>query len=101
MMLSILPSALAGVLALAPAQERRDDLTPLDIAYSTRVSHDRKRFEIEIEVARVDRPVLHLAMPRWSPGAYGLRDTGAAVRELFDPLGAEVAVALGWNGVDS
>lgn len=71
-----------GVSIPTLAQERRDDLTPLEIAYTTAVSDDLKSYQIELELAGVTRPTLHLAMPAWTPGAYGIRDFGKSVTEL-------------------
>lgn len=73
----------AVLLALpAPSQENRDDLTPLDIAYALGVSEDRSRLLVEMTIDHVRRPTLHLAMPAWSPGSYGIAHYGDAVMEL-------------------
>ena len=68
--------------AFAPAQSQRDDLTPLVIAYTTTVSQDKKSLEIEVVVENLARPTLHLAMPNWTPGAYGIRRFGERVGDL-------------------
>jgi predicted metalloprotease with PDZ domain len=73
--------ALCAVLcANAAAQENRDDLTPYEITYTTRVTE--KRFEIEIAVENVNRPTLHIAMPNWTPGAYGIGNYGERVEDF-------------------
>jgi len=68
--------------ALANAQVNRDDLTPLDIAYTTTVSEDLKSFRVEMAVKNVARPTLHVAMPAWTPGAYGIGDYGENARDF-------------------
>ncbi len=78
---SLLLCALATS-ALLPAQTQRDDLTPLEIAYTTTVSEDMKSLEIELVVESLARPVLHVAMPNWTPGAYGIRRYGERVEDL-------------------
>lgn len=64
------------------AQENRDDLTPLEISYTTAISEDRESFRIELLIEKVNRPNTHVLMPRWSPGAYDLRSSGERVRDL-------------------
>jgi len=79
----ILPALFTLTLgATANAQANRDDLTPLEISYTTTVSKDLKSVLIDVVVEHVNRPALHLAMPSWTPGAYGIRDNGDRVREL-------------------
>ncbi len=80
--------------ALASAQSQRDDLTPLEIAYTTTVSEDKKSLQIEVVVDQLARPVLHVAMPNWTPGAYGIRRYGERVGGLTaaDAGGRELAV---------
>ena len=79
---------LPGVLLLAclgsfaDAQTNRDDLTPLEIAYTTMVSEDLKNFLVEMEVDKVNRPTMHVAMPAWTPGAYRVGNYGERVEDL-------------------
>lgn len=76
---------LLAVLALAGfavAQDNRDDLTPLEISYTTAVADDLESLRIEMVVENVQRPTTHVLMPRWSPGAYGIRNSGERVRDL-------------------
>ena len=65
-------NALLALSLSAPvlAQTNTDDLTPLEIAYTTSVSEDLKSLHIGIVIEKVGRPTLHLVMPKWSPGAY-------------------------------
>ncbi|MCP3919464.1 MAG: M61 family metallopeptidase [bacterium] len=88
-------AAFAAVLAgsFASAQANRDDLTPLDISYTTTVSEDRESFLVEMVVDQVQRPTLHLAMPAWTPGAYGIGHYGDGVRDLT--VHGEQAAELG------
>ena len=73
----------ALLLALpAPSQENRDDLTPLDISYVLGISDDRKQLLVEMTIEPVRRPTLHLEMPVWSPGSYGVGNYGDAVMDL-------------------
>ena len=65
---------------LSQAQTNRDDLTPLEISYTTTVSEDLKSFQVGLVVDNVQRPTLHIAMPNWTPGAYGLRNYGERVK---------------------
>ena len=68
--------------ATALAQENRDDLTPLDISYTTTVAEDRLSLHVEMTVQNVSRPSVHLSMPAWSPGAYRIGNYGRRVDEL-------------------
>ncbi len=92
--LHLLPLALLAGADL-PAQAQRDDLTPLEIAYTTTVSEDRRTLEIEMTVGALARPRLHLAMPNWTPGAYGIRRFGERVDGLraTDGGGRELEIA--------
>ena len=72
-------------IALSPAvvaQVNRDDMTPLEIAYTTTVSEDRRSLEIEMVVDQFARPTMHVAMPAWMPGAYFIGDFGEGVTDL-------------------
>ncbi len=71
-----------GAGAIASAQVNLDDLTPLEIAYTTTVSEDLKSFLIEVDVAGISRPSLHLVMPDWTPGAYRIGEYGRNVTDL-------------------
>jgi len=86
--------ALLLVPAFAHAQVNRDDLTPLEIGYTTSVSDDLESFLVELVVDHVKRPALHVVMPDWMPGSYGIRDYGTRVSELVatDGEGIELAV---------
>jgi len=66
----------------AAAQVQRDDLTPLEIAYTTTVAEDLQSFQVEMDVRNVARPHLHVAMPEWMPGAYMLFRFGKRVQDL-------------------
>ena len=72
----------ACTVASAGAQDNRDDLTPLEVSYTTTVSEDRKNLLIDMVVENANRPTLHLALPAWSPGAYRVGDRGEDVRDL-------------------
>jgi len=76
---------------LADAQDNRDDLTPLEISYTTRLSDDLKNFHVDMSVENFKRPAMHVAMPAWMPGAYFIGDFGENVQDL---------VALGDDEVD-
>ncbi len=71
-----------GSCTLAHAQANRDDLTPLEISFTTTVSEDKKSFLVELDVDNVNRPTMHLAMPSWTPGAYGIGEYGENVSDL-------------------
>jgi len=75
---------LVATLSAAPlvAQTNTDDLTPLEISYSTTVSEDMKRLHIGMVIEKVGRPTLHLVMPKWSPGAYRIGNYADGVRDL-------------------
>lgn len=73
------------------AQTNRDDMTPLEIAYTTTVSEDLKSFEIDIDVQNLQRPRLHVAMPNWMPGTYYIGQFGKRVQDLR-ATGADGAV---------
>ncbi len=77
-------SVLLALLVTAPisAQSNRDDLTPLEIAYTTTVSEDLQSFDIDMEVHNVQRPTLHVAMPNWMPGTYYIGRFGKRVQNL-------------------
>ena len=74
--------ALPLLVATTPAQTNRDDLTPLEIRYTTRISEDLGTVHITLDVANLSRPFTHLAMPNWTPGAYGIGRYGNRVQEL-------------------
>ncbi len=63
-------------------QSNRDDLTPLDISYTTRVGDDLKTINVELRVENIARPTTHLAMPNWSPGAYRIGSYGKRIKDL-------------------
>ncbi len=69
------------------AQSRRDDLTPLAIEYTTTVSDDRQSFLIDIDIDRLQRPILHVAMPNWTPGAYYIGRYGENVESFSATTG--------------
>ena len=75
---------LLTVLSLGPlaAQTNRDDLTPLEITYTTEVSNDLRSLRITMEVGNLRRPFTHVAMPNWTPGAYGIGRYGGRVQDL-------------------
>jgi predicted metalloprotease with PDZ domain len=79
-LLSLLPLLLLA--APSFAQANRDDLTPLQISYTTTVSADLQTFEIDLEVRNIARPTLHVAMPNWMPGTYYIGKFGKRVSEL-------------------
>lgn len=84
--MKLAPVAIPLLLSLAGpwavAQTNRDDLTPLEIAYTTRVSAQSTGLQITIDVANLRRPFTHLAMPNWTPGAYGIGRYGERVQDL-------------------
>ena len=71
-----------GTSAVVHTQTNRDDLTPLEISYTTTVSEDLKSLGIEMVIHNVNRPTLHIGIPRWTPGAYGISDYGEGLRDL-------------------
>jgi predicted metalloprotease with PDZ domain len=92
-----LPFALVSALVLAApsqGQSNRDDLTPLEISYTTTVSEDLKSFNIDLEVQNIARPTLHVAMPNWMPGTYYIGQFGKRVQDLTatDSSGKALAV---------
>jgi len=68
--------------SIATGQTNRDDLTPLEISYTTKVSEDLQRLLIEIVVDNCTRPTVQLAMPSWTPGAYHIGNYGEDVQDL-------------------
>ena len=66
----------------AQAQTNRDDLTPMEISYTTTVRKDLKSVAVTIDIRNVNTPHLRIAMPNWSPGAYGIRRYGANIEAL-------------------
>ena len=92
-LLASLAASLVTALS-ASAQANRDDLTPLEISYTTTVSEDLKSFLIEMDVENVARPSVHVAMPAWMPGAYFIGDFGDNARNLraFGNEGDELEV---------
>ncbi len=79
---AILLALLVSAPAAVSAQANRDDLTPLEIAYTTTVSDDLQSYLIDLEVKNLARPYLHVAMPNWMPGTYYIGRFGDNVREL-------------------
>jgi predicted metalloprotease with PDZ domain len=65
-----------------PAQDKRDDLTPLDIGYSVAVLDDKTTLHVDIDMHHLARPTTRVAMPTWSPGAYFIRGSADNVEEL-------------------
>jgi len=76
------------------AQQNRDDLTPLDIGYSVAVLDDKTTLHVDIDVRHLARPTTRVAMPNWSPGAYGIRRSGANVEELTATSGGRALDVL-------
>jgi predicted metalloprotease with PDZ domain len=72
-------------------QANRDDLTPLEIHYTTTVADDLGSLQIGLDVEHVSRPRVHLAMPAWTPGAYGVGTYANRVQDLV-VTGADGAV---------
>jgi len=70
------------VASLVHAQENRDDLTPLEISYTTSLSDDLKTFHVDMAVENFARPAMHVAMPAWMPGAYFIGDFGENIQDL-------------------
>lgn len=64
------------------SQTNRDDMTPLDIRYTTTVSEDKKSIKIEMSVHHLARATTHIAMPNWTPGAYRIGSYGKRVKDL-------------------
>lgn len=75
------------------AQSNRDDLTPLDIAYTLSVLDDKATVQVDVDVAGLARPTTHVAMPNWMPGAYGIRRFGAQVEDLTATAGDRALAA--------
>ncbi|MFT5292389.1 MAG: putative metalloprotease with PDZ domain [Planctomycetota bacterium] len=92
--MSIRFSLLLVLTAPSFAQTNRDDLTPLEISYTTTVAEDLQSLDIVLDVQNVNRPTLRLYIPEWSPGAYGLRDTGDRIQSLRVTGGADTELAL-------
>ena len=88
--LSIRRAAFLGVLSLtalslasvAPAQVNRDDMTPLAIGYTLTVQEDLTTLRIDLDVAHLSGPRTRVAMPNWTPGAYGIGRYGERVKGL-------------------
>ena len=68
--------------SIAPAQSNRDDLTPLDIHYTTRVLDDLQSVAVTVDVNHLARPHTRIAMPNWTPGAYGIGQYGRRALDL-------------------
>ncbi|HEX5052688.1 MAG TPA: hypothetical protein VFZ65_13005 [Planctomycetota bacterium] len=68
--------------AFLPAQQNRDDLTPLDIGYTVSVLDDKATVHVDVDVHHLARPTTRVAIPNWMPGAYGIRDFGAQIDGL-------------------
>lgn len=64
------------------AQSTRDDLTPLEIAYTFRVAPDFETVHIGIDVGNLRSPHTRLAMPNWMPGTYFIGRFGEQVQEF-------------------
>lgn len=64
------------------AQTNRDDLTPLDIAYTVTVGPDLDTVGVAIDLAGIRRPHTHLAMPNWMPGTYFIGRFGERVQDF-------------------
>jgi predicted metalloprotease with PDZ domain len=71
-------------LTIAPlgAQSNRDDMTPLDVTYTTTVAKDKKSVKIELSVVNLARATTHIAMPNWTPGAYRIGNYGKRIKDL-------------------
>ena len=83
--------------ALCPvliAQVGRDDLTPLDIGYNVAILDDKLTVEVGIDVRNITRAATHVAMPNWSPGAYGIRRFGDRVTDLTAVCGDQALDVL-------
>lgn len=75
------------------AQENRDDLTPLELAYSVAVGPKLDTVEIGIDIANLRRPHTRLAMPNWMPGTYFIGRFGERVQDFKATAGdRELAV---------
>lgn len=87
----LLALALLALPTRPGAQAGRDDLTPLEIRYTTGLSEDLGKFRVRMEIENVARPAMHLAMPAWMPGAYFIGQFGENVENLTvrDGTGAE------------
>lgn len=86
---------LIGALSpLVVAQSNRDDLTPLDIDYKLAILADKATVHVELDVRHLARPTTHVAMPNWTPGAYGIRRFGGKVDELTATSGGRALSVL-------
>jgi predicted metalloprotease with PDZ domain len=77
-----------------PAQQNRDDLTPLDIGYSVAVLDDKTTVRVDIDVRHLARPTTRVALPNWTPGAYGIRRSAGNVENLTATSGGRALEAL-------
>ena len=76
------------------AQQNRDDLTPLDIGYVVAVLDDKATVHVDLDVHHLARPTTRVAMPNWTPGAYGIRRAGAEVDDLTATSGDRALAVL-------
>jgi hypothetical protein len=67
------------------AQQKRDDLTPLEISYTVSVGADLDTIRVAIDVANLRRAHTALAMPNWAPGTYFIGRYGERVRTSPPP----------------
>ncbi|HEX6811609.1 MAG TPA: hypothetical protein VF384_08310 [Planctomycetota bacterium] len=65
-----------------PAQSNRDDLTPLEIGYTVAVLDDKTTVRVDVDVRHLARATTRVAIPNWTPGAYGIRRGGAGIEDL-------------------
>ena len=64
------------------AQDNRDDLTPLQIGYEVTIRDDKTTVQVDLDVHNLARANTRVAMPTWTPGAYGVGSYGDRVDGL-------------------
>jgi len=75
------------------------DWPPLDLQYYLRLPRPTTHImEVEIDVAKVQEPVLEFVMPAWAPGRYAIYDFAKNVQE-FEATDRQKQ-ALPWTKVD-
>ena len=90
MIRSLRLGALLLVCLPCSAQQNRDDLTPMEIRYTTTVPEGAESMSIGIDIDRVNGPILHLSMPVWAPGSYRRRNYSGSVENLVVEAAGEI-----------
>lgn len=78
----------------ALAQSNRDDLTPMDIGYTVAILEDKATVRVDIDLHHLTRPTTRLAIPTWTPGAYGIRRSGDRIDNFTAKSGNRALTVL-------